>query len=356
MKSLTFFLGSRCNANCAYCHADKTKTEGSSEPSVLVYQYLTKQLQEQPCLAINFYGGEPTLYMKAIEKMVNHCAGHSVFYHITTNGLKLNDESLVSYFNDNNFYVTVSFDGVRGIRGYDDVFFRPEYYPNLNRLKHLGCSITLSGQNAELIKSAQELGSIENSLGRLLPFRPHYVHATTPAVGKMGFDKIQARQYAADYITLVEKFINLYKQGYFSLSLYPLFRLLYKSVQQNYAFPETRCFNKNHYQLDLDGMCYLCTYERSRGNLLGSIANEYELFNKLATIMESSRPECLTCNVYQYCGSHCLASVNQDIECDIHKRLLEGFLIKLDKENIDFSGIAQQDFAQQTGGYYELYR
>lgn len=356
MKTLTLFLGPRCNANCSYCHAAKSETEGSSDPSVLFYDYLNVQMKTNPGLTIRFLGGEPTLYMETIKAMVAFCQGYNVSYVVTTNGLQLYDKQIVEFFNEHNFYVTVSFDGIRGIRGYADIFYLPEYLESLRSINNLGCSMTLSRNNAIMAVGAKEIGLIENKLGRTLPFRPHYVHATTEAVAAMSFTAKQARSYAEDYIRAVDKFITDCTKGIFNLKLYPLFMLLYKSINKNYSFPETRCFNKDYVQLDLAGNCYLCTYERSSSNYLGRVDDKTTLMANMGNILETRRPECLNCEFYRYCGSHCLASVRPKMECAIRKRLFAWFLDRIERTRMDFKNLQEQEFVKRSGGFYELYR
>lgn len=355
MKTIVLFLGSNCNANCSYCHAAK-RTEGSIDPSISLYYYLHEQMQNNDELTIWFLGGEPTLYMDSIHKIVTYCKGKNVSYRITTNGLRLCEDEIVDYLNVHNFYVTISFDGIRGIRGYEDVFYKDEYYQNLCRLKNIGCSITLSRNNLDIAKVAASFGQIENRLGRYLPFRPHYVHATTPQVAQLAFDMRQARQYADDTIRLLEKFIRDYEHGVFNLKLYPLFKTVYEGAHKNYQFPETRCFNQNYAQLDLQGNLYSCAYEPTKANTLGTVANERRALNGLADFIIKKRPKCLTCEFYPYCGSHCLISIAPQIECYIHKRLITWLFETLDKTKIDYAKIEEQEFARSTGGIYGLYR
>lgn len=355
MKTITVFLGARCNAHCAYCHADKRR-EGSSDPSPLFSRYLKETGKPGDGLTIWFLGGEPTLYMNTIRTIVDLCSGREVSYMVTTNGLRLSEDEIVDYFNYHNFYVNVSYDGVRGIRGYDDVFYRPEYSFNLRRLKKLGCSMTLSRENADLYKVAAEFGQIENLLGRVLPFRPHYAHATMKTLLKRRFTRSQASQYTEDYIKLLKKFILDYQIGLFNINLYPLFKVMWANVQSNYQFPETRCFNQNHIHIDLRGNIYLCPYRRTGPDFLATLEKESECLANLATIIESRRPRCLSCELYRYCGSYCLASVDADQECYIQKRLISWFVNEMNRNKLDYASLPEQEYAKCTGGYNELSR
>lgn len=357
MKNIVVFLGSRCNANCSYCHADKNTSGGFDDPSDVFYQYLTREFDAPASeLKLLFLGGEPTLYMDSIGKIVSHCAGRKVSYMLTTNGLRLNDPATVRFLNDHNFYVSVSFDGKRGVRGYDDVFYNPAYRQSLRDLKHLGCSTTFSRHNADFLGAAAEIGRIENQLGRMLPFRPHAVHATHPGLKPLALDRSQAEDYARTYIRLAERFVAGYRHGLSYSNLYPLFAHLYRQLGNEYRFPETRCFNRRHVQADLAGNCYLCTYERSGDNYLGTLADEAPAWERLADIVRERRPGCPGCEFYRYCGTYCLASVDHATECLIQKRLLDWLLNLLAKEQLDFAALAGQEFSKRTGGFYELYR
>ena len=78
---ITIYMGSRCNLNCAYCHreADANETKISSE--------LFGKLQNVDDLTVKFMGGEPTLYLDEIKKVVK--AVPKAKFIICTNGVNL---------------------------------------------------------------------------------------------------------------------------------------------------------------------------------------------------------------------------------------------------------------------------
>ena len=76
---ITIYMGSRCNLNCAYCHreADANETTISSK--------LLKKLQKVDNLTVKLMGGEPTLYLDEIKKVVK--AVPKAKFIICTNGV-----------------------------------------------------------------------------------------------------------------------------------------------------------------------------------------------------------------------------------------------------------------------------
>lgn len=107
MTKITIYLGSRCNLDCAYCHRKADEKEPVISEALLTYLKSIKELQ------VRFIGGEPTLYMDEVKKVV--AALPNARFGITTNGVLF--DRYREYFLNHHFQVCISFDGNDTLRG-----------------------------------------------------------------------------------------------------------------------------------------------------------------------------------------------------------------------------------------------
>jgi MoaA/NifB/PqqE/SkfB family radical SAM enzyme len=110
MTKITIYLGSRCNLNCAYCHRKADEKEPVISEALLTYLKSIKELQ------VRFIGGEPTLYMDEVKRVVT--AVPNARFGITTNGILF--DRYREYFLRHRFQVCISFcmeSGAQDFRG-----------------------------------------------------------------------------------------------------------------------------------------------------------------------------------------------------------------------------------------------
>jgi len=103
-----------CNLRCTYCFAgdgDYGKTSlMKAETAIRAVEYFAAG---QEALQIAFFGGEPLLNLPLIYKVVDFCEAYEgcrFSFAVTTNGTLL-EPSVLEYFKEKNFSVTVSYDG-----------------------------------------------------------------------------------------------------------------------------------------------------------------------------------------------------------------------------------------------------
>mgnify|MGYP003156255155 FL=1 len=119
--------------NCPYCHREIAESEIGISDKLLEF------LKKRRC-TITFKGGEPTLYMDDIKKVVN--AADKAVFEISTNGMFL--EKYIEYFRKHQFKIFISYDGDNNrVRGFDP-FTKVLNYP------WLGVSSTLSHGNTDV--------------------------------------------------------------------------------------------------------------------------------------------------------------------------------------------------------------
>ncbi len=341
MNKFVIHVGNRCNAACQYCHCQKSGDEFHISPLLLsVLADKTQQVE----YGVRFIGGEPTLYMPQIEKIVSVCRTGTEFT-ISTNGLLLSEDRLIDFFNAYNFFVAISYDGKQGKRGYQSIFQSPKHIENIKKLKKIGCSTTLDNDNLDFRELFQEFGMIENKLQRPLRFRPHLIHCLGSQNNYLKLSDVKT--FTNQYKVVVGKFVADYiNYGLVNKKIFNMFYYLFTTIENHYIFPETRCYSKKTIQTNLAGRQYLCPYRQTPENFLGNIEESQEsALSRLADKVETSRPACLQCELYCFCGTHCLASQRPEIECKIQQELIPWFL-----NTINQYGIARFSKLKRYGG------
>ncbi|WP_435174226.1 radical SAM protein [Actinacidiphila sp. bgisy145] len=115
---VTLVVGHRCNLSCVYCFSEvghSTATLEADRMMAVVDHTLERRPSAQNKLfGVNFFGGEPTLAMSDIEKVVAHtermCAAKKVapYFTMVTNGTA--PREALQYLVDHRFTLTVSMD------------------------------------------------------------------------------------------------------------------------------------------------------------------------------------------------------------------------------------------------------
>lgn len=298
MNSLSIYLGSRCNLNCEYCHRQATDTEPK-----LTEEFL-QHIRDTEYTNINFFGGEPTLYMDDVYRIVE--AKPNATFRITTNGILL--DQYIDFFRKNEFLVVISYDGQNeGKRGYDP-FTKLIQYP------WLAVSCLIYHGNTDFKKILDNFAEKEKIVGRHLSFFPHIIHYTSESnqhlrLTKEDFDilipqyKESIQTYVKDY---VEKGIrNSYCAGIFN-------RILRRYYANNH-FGDTNCVNSFCTKCDITGKPISCLYIRDESvkDSIIRIGKEY--------------PKCKTCSVYDMCAAGCIKSLDHHLECYFYHTLYTWF-------------------------------
>lgn len=305
MSQLTIYLGSRCNLNCAYCHRTADENEPVIADSLL--KYIT---ENQEGLTVKFMGGEPTLYMEEIEKVVS--AAPKAQYAVCTNGVNI--ERYIDFFRRHDFLLCISYDGSEeNLRGFDP-FTKVIDYPRL------AVSTTIYHGNTDLRKILKGFAGKERIVGRPLSFFPHIAHDTSSENARFALTAADADAYVTQYKELVSEYMEgLYKYGVRNFRLEGMFTALKRRYEQPFFFGETYCINSRVKKCDAAGRLYTCLYIRD--DLLGSGAWQEEQ----QELLLQRFPKCRDCDVYAMCGGACVKSLSHDIECSIYKRLYSWF-------------------------------
>ena len=162
VNTVFLILGSSCNMNCRYCLQHPLVHEQlATEINPEIYEFFYELLEDNPNLHIQFFGGEPLLYFKAIREVVTRMEKSSLKFSVITNGKALTDE-MVKFFNANDIWVTVSWDGSHSLetRGFD-VLNVPELFDRFMALNHLSLTgvISACAYPKELLADFQKISN-----------------------------------------------------------------------------------------------------------------------------------------------------------------------------------------------------
>lgn len=114
IRSLDLVLTARCNLKCGYCYQnDKNAARMDWETLRASVDLLLASDRDE--VEFTFYGGEPLLELPLIRRAVAYIekrrAAKNVSYHISTNGMLL-DEETAAFFAAHHIHTQLSFDGV----------------------------------------------------------------------------------------------------------------------------------------------------------------------------------------------------------------------------------------------------
>lgn len=303
MEEIVIYLGSKCNLDCSYCHREVSDVETAISKELLFY------LKDRECI-ISFKGGEPTLYMDDIKKVVDASAKAS--FVITTNAVLL--EQYIDYFEKHKFTIFISYDGDNNkIRGFDP-FTKLLNYP------WIGISSTLYHGNIDLEKILDNFAEKSFIIGRPLSVYPHLVHYTNSKNREYALTDEDYCSVLEQYKKCIGRYINdILKFSTINLRYRGLYLSLRKRLENCYEFGETSCASKNIRRVDTVGKRYTCLYIR---DTLLSDDNWLELQKD---IIRSKYPKCESCSVYDMCGAGCIKSLSHVGECKFYRELYTWF-------------------------------
>ncbi len=130
VSEITLQVTKSCNFMCRYCsfsidnHMGRTHTDAKMtwETAKCAIDYLSHHSADCNSVLVSFYGGEPLLAFPLIKKVVQYA--ETIFYTkpisyiMTTNGFLLNNDEIIDFIANNNFKLTISFDGPKSIQDF----------------------------------------------------------------------------------------------------------------------------------------------------------------------------------------------------------------------------------------------
>ena len=325
-KIYTIFLmlGNECNLSCTYCLQHPLVHEpldSQINPDVIEFIKEVAEENDGDELFIQFYGGEPLVYQKAIIEITKKlCNIPNIRFSTISNG-KLLTSDLVDFFNKYNFNFTVSWDGknVLETRGYDAIHGETNVLSHLLDINNLGVSAVLSARNypLETVRAFSE-------------FNNKYVYKNKRNIG-WNFDlvmdtginnkyilNVDYERFEREMVQLTEDYVSMVNND---LSYdYITFNLIDQIIHQVAWYYDkdggngdnkgkvTCCCNNGYsiLNLDLSGKLYSC---HNTSDHIGTIYDNY--FTYLNKIISSDTSivhlanECKECSVVSVCNGGC---------------------------------------------------
>lgn len=109
------WITSACNMKCKYCYVDEKKGPHSflDEDIPQLIQFMKENINVGEKVQISFFGGEPLLNFKGIQRIIDFISEKKPFqaeFYLTTNGLLIT-ETIAKYFTQKEVFVSLSWDG-----------------------------------------------------------------------------------------------------------------------------------------------------------------------------------------------------------------------------------------------------
>ena len=285
-KKVTIYLGSQCNLQCAYCHR-----EASSDEEGISDEFL-RELKCNPPGTIKFMGGEPLLYMKDIEKVVETVP--EAKFSISTNGIGIKKH--LDFFRQHGFQICISYDGAdKDLRGYDP-------FTDLLDYPDLAVSTTLYHGNTDMGAIMERFREKKKVIGRSLSFFPHLLHVTNEANRRYALTQEDYDSLLAQYKKYVGLYLSWFRRfGIRDKRYEGLYQTLKRRQKVHYSYGETYCSNQNLKKVDAKGRQYPCLYIREEK--LGE-----DWLSDQKRLLDILNPDCRQCSVYHMCGGACVVS------------------------------------------------
>ncbi len=298
---ITVQLGSRCNMSCPFCHRENV-------PDLEISADLLAELKaRQDNLIIRFIGGEPTLYMDQIDRIVRACP--KAEYKLVTNGTRTAE--LKDYFIKHNVHVVYSYDGEAGTRG-------DKLDEDLSALPRFSVSCTVFDANADLAQLYRDFAAKEKLAKRPLSVFTHLAHALHGAQVPLTLEGVKT------HLRGVKKALSLYAKqrrlGVINKRYEPLWAFCVNAYKANYQPGETPCYNRHVEKADLSGQRYSCSYTKELPLSKDNWQEEQRAY------IEKKHPECLRCALYFMCGGGCPHTSTHALECYFYQSLFSHFL------------------------------
>ena len=137
-------FGELCNLSCEHCIQRTFERYNSYEIDERLSDYLNSSYVTSPNkeykIQICFIGGEPLLYFDKIKYFVERLSSNKFVFSLITNGKLLSNE-IISYCNQHDIAISVSWDGTNSIkhRGYDVIKSNFNNLLKINKLRISSC-------------------------------------------------------------------------------------------------------------------------------------------------------------------------------------------------------------------------
>lgn len=306
LKTLNIIFGGACNQKCSYCLQAPDTFNKKGDPEVFIEKFKRLALDKNitNIERINYWGGEPLLYMSAIEKTYNGLKElfSKATHRITTNGTLI-DESYVEFCNkDSNIITVVS------LHEYE---LTEKQWKLIGKINRLYLSGLIHHKKHHLGSYLYRWNDITKIVGRPLPLALNPTYSTSGCDSSYWLTKEDVDVFfdEVEYIGTT--------LGYFGLPFYQnVVRSLFYSASKDDLDPErSRCFNASILSIDLFGNQFRCHHNNQISNRIGNVFT-----NTFYAVNRSENEGCKDCECISICKGGCEMSSQREIECHWYKR------------------------------------
>ena len=341
MDNITLQVTQDCNFRCSYC--PYTENDGRNrlhshrhmpkEVAIEAIEFLHDRSADAKMINIAFYGGEPFLRFELIEYVVSEAKklfeGKQLTFSVTSNGSLLT-RSIMSFLEENNFFLTISLDGPKSVNDANRVFRNSDAstfdvitrkleiiqneYPTLFRKTVINMVIDPSKDYLAYHSILSDSSPLKS-----YTFRTNLVdssHMTTPILPSSEFISLMNYYLFIDALfsrgkVATEGYCNLpnsvVSQGFIDALDLPAIT--------NAGYPAGLCIpGHNKTFVDIDGNLYPCekVSEENAEMIIGNLKTgfDYDQCKKLMNLANITAAECKNCWCFRFCTSCCLFACN----------------------------------------------
>lgn len=320
-------LGFSCNFRCKYClqHENKHIEIYNKQYNKDIIKFILNQADRNEYgLAVQFFGGEPLLYLDTIKSIVNELKHHKNIHFTTITNGSLITEDIANYLVENDINVSISWDGRTTKQSrIIDVFETNK--ENIFKLKNgFALSGVMNHYNSpkmfleDVLKIKEEFKQYHNYEDDKINFNIDNLHNFTKSDEEIY--KLNYEQYSKEMKEIFHNFLfdneknSSVENDYASTFIYRL-----KEYREEHSESYSRCGGGiDVLNLDLDGNLYLCHNETTKK--LGSIYDNMESYmnnhKRVLDIPSRYKNHCSNCNVRFLCEYGCAINKVEDENCE----------------------------------------
>lgn len=333
-------MGSKCNFQCRYCIQHCVDKEENTHIDDKVYKYLNHLRDIRPNdyekIMIVFFGGEPLMYIDVIKQVVNHYH-HDFQYCVVTNGKLLTDE-LVDFFNEYDFQVNLSNDGINTNKTRNVNLLENEKFLKIyNRLNNRCIDSVVSAYNYD-IQAIRNY--IDDKCGNIYIAKEQLRVSWDMPKDLYDFD---LADYEAKTRESANRAYNDILHGCMSDDVDYFFPVLNKIAKQLYYIDKTNCGQiTNVMNIDLQGNIYVCHNSNIK---IGTVDEKrYVILSRYKEWFKKQYPQkCLSCEYLPLCKGGCPLEThtkdNDKIMCKVNKIYFDIAIELADRLNNSFEKV-----------------
>lgn len=300
---LNVMLGTACNKHCAYCMQPRHGNNKKADVDQFLEKFIPylKAHYPQGLYSIEYWGGEPLLYLNALEKIHKAITAELTIdrsARIVTNG-SLASKEFVDFANEYNCLVNLS---------WHDGMLLDEQLALLLQIRQFYVTSVITHSHLSLAEDHEAWQRL-CKLGRYVKWQVYPVHCTDNCHQDEYLTKEDVDQYFA---YLKDEVIS---------SQSPFHKYILKHLYQTYvkheaASIEPKCYGQRSLSIDLYGNRYYCHHIMTNSNIA------YNIFDKMPVLRNENitdrffkTDKCQSCQHLKHCLGNCYLSNAHDVEC-----------------------------------------